>query len=42
MEILGRRAWWMPSWMDRLVPHLAVEHAPDVTDTVDERVAEPV
>jgi putative drug exporter of the RND superfamily len=28
MEILGRRAWWLPSWMERRLPRLAIE-APD-------------
>jgi RND superfamily putative drug exporter len=28
MEILGRRAWWMPSWLERRLPRLAIE-APD-------------
>ena len=25
MEILGRRSWWLPAWLDRLLPHLNVE-----------------
>ena len=25
MEILGRANWWMPRWLDRAVPSLAVE-----------------
>jgi len=25
MEILGRRAWWMPAWMERRLPRLAIE-----------------
>jgi putative drug exporter of the RND superfamily len=25
MELLGRSAWWFPSWLDRLVPRLALE-----------------
>ncbi len=25
MELLGRANWWMPSWLDRIVPHLGVE-----------------
>jgi RND superfamily putative drug exporter len=25
MELLGRRAWWLPSWLDRRLPRLAVE-----------------
>ncbi len=33
MEIFGRRAWWLPSWLDRRLPRLAIEaerrpHAP--------------
>jgi hypothetical protein len=24
-ELLGDRTWWMPAWLDRLVPHLDVE-----------------
>lgn len=25
MELLGRLNWWMPSWLDRAVPHLGTE-----------------
>ncbi len=25
MELLGRRNWWMPAWLDRVVPRLAIE-----------------
>jgi RND superfamily putative drug exporter len=25
MQLLGRRAWWFPSWLERLVPRLALE-----------------
>ncbi len=25
MELLGDRNWWMPRWLDRLVPRLTVE-----------------
>jgi putative drug exporter of the RND superfamily len=27
MEIFGRRAWWLPSWLDRRLPRLAIEAA---------------
>ena len=27
MHYLGRANWWMPSWLDRVVPHVAVEAA---------------
>ena len=30
MELLGDRNWWFPAWLDRLVPHLHVEAAPDL------------
>ncbi len=25
MELLGDRNWWLPRWLDRVVPHVAVE-----------------
>ncbi len=25
MVLLGRRAWWLPGWLDRWVPHLSIE-----------------
>jgi RND superfamily putative drug exporter len=25
MELLGRRAWWLPDWLDRRLPRVAVE-----------------
>lgn len=34
MEIMGRRAWWLPAWLDRLVPTLQIEN--------EEQPAEPV
>jgi RND superfamily putative drug exporter len=27
MHILGGRNWWLPGWLDRRLPHLAVEPA---------------
>jgi RND superfamily putative drug exporter len=27
MSLLGRRAWWLPRWLDRLLPHVDVEGA---------------
>ena len=29
MELLGERNWWIPRWIDRLLPRLHVEGAPD-------------
>jgi RND superfamily putative drug exporter len=25
MTLLGERAWWMPSWLERLLPRLRLE-----------------
>ena len=25
MVLLGRRAWWLPGWLDRIVPHVSIE-----------------
>jgi RND superfamily putative drug exporter len=25
MVLLGKRAWWLPGWMERLVPHISIE-----------------
>jgi putative drug exporter of the RND superfamily len=25
MVLLGKRAWWLPSWLDRIVPHISIE-----------------
>ncbi len=27
MELLGERNWWMPHWLDRILPHVTVEGA---------------
>jgi len=29
MALLGRANWWLPSWLDRALPRLAVEHVAD-------------
>jgi RND superfamily putative drug exporter len=29
MELLGDRNWWIPRWLDRLLPRLAVESPGD-------------
>jgi RND superfamily putative drug exporter len=28
MELLGDANWWLPKWLDRILPHLAVEGSP--------------
>ena len=30
MHLLGRANWWMPAWLDRLLPQLHVEGRPEV------------
>jgi RND superfamily putative drug exporter len=41
MELLGRRAWWLPSWLDRRLPRVAIEapdarHAPPRPEPISE------
>jgi len=34
MELLGDRNWWLPKWLDRILPKVDVEgHAVDDDDT---------
>jgi RND superfamily putative drug exporter len=33
MEVLGKRAWWMPAWMSRRLPRVAIE--PEVQPAAD-------
>jgi RND superfamily putative drug exporter len=30
MVLLGKSAWWLPSWLDRWLPHVSVEGEPEV------------
>jgi RND superfamily putative drug exporter len=43
MELLGDANWWLPGWLDRILPHLDVEgpHA-ELPAPPDEDVREPV
>ena len=41
MELLGEANWWLPRWLDRLLPSFTVEAAPPAGGS-DEPVAEPV
>ncbi|MDQ3468610.1 MAG: MMPL family transporter, partial [Actinomycetota bacterium] len=40
MELLGHRNWWIPKWLDRLLPHVAVDqdvpmpHEPDAAPEI--------
>jgi RND superfamily putative drug exporter len=45
MEILGKRAWYLPAWLDRVIPRVAIERHDDpaFAEPVDrERVPDPV
>jgi RND superfamily putative drug exporter len=38
MELLGDRNWWLPAWLDRILPRIDVEgehHHHDDVDTPD-------
>jgi RND superfamily putative drug exporter len=28
MKLLGKRAWWIPKWLDRILPHVSIEGEP--------------
>jgi RND superfamily putative drug exporter len=30
MELLGKANWWIPKWMDRLLPRISIEAPPDL------------
>jgi RND superfamily putative drug exporter len=30
MHVLGKANWWMPQWLDRRIPELAIEGRPEV------------
>jgi RND superfamily putative drug exporter len=32
MLLTGRRTWWLPRWLDRLLPHIDVEGGTPPTD----------
>jgi RND superfamily putative drug exporter len=34
MELLGKANWWFPHWLDRVVPHISVEAAPEERELV--------
>jgi RND superfamily putative drug exporter len=43
MELLGDRNWWIPRWLDRLLPHVDVEgEAQAASADGDSEVLEPV
>jgi RND superfamily putative drug exporter len=30
MAILGKANWWLPGWLDRVLPHVSVESDEDI------------
>jgi RND superfamily putative drug exporter len=44
MELLGDRNWWIPKWIDRILPNIDVEgpHEVVVEESEPERQPEPV
>ena len=36
MELLGEKNWWMPRWLDRIVPNIIVEPHVDIADPDEE------
>jgi putative drug exporter of the RND superfamily len=39
MELLGDRNWWLPRWLDRILPNVNIEGSPDFT--IDAELDEP-
>ena len=35
MELLGDRNWWLPGWLDRLLPHLEIERSERTLQPLD-------
>jgi putative drug exporter of the RND superfamily len=33
MATLGRRSWWLPGWLDRIIPKVDIEPASVEPDT---------
>ena len=41
MELLGDKNWWLPRWLDRILPDVNVEGSPDRVDEFLEQPQEP-
>jgi putative drug exporter of the RND superfamily len=35
MELLGEANWWIPKWLDRILPRISIEGVPQVVAEVD-------
>ena len=42
MALLGKANWWLPGWLDRILPHLTVEGAPERAAGASSRPPMPV
>ena len=40
MAVLGERNWWLPRWLDRLLPHVDVDAAVPVTPSTNAQLAD--
>jgi RND superfamily putative drug exporter len=38
LRLLGERAWWLPAWLDRLLPVIALEREEPAADVPAEMV----
>ena len=41
MELLGDKNWWLPRWLDRILPHVNIEGTPDDISEIDEAEGDP-
>jgi len=41
MELLGDRNWWLPKWLDRILPNIKVEAEPDDLDDELRKLGKP-
>jgi RND superfamily putative drug exporter len=40
MSLLGRANWWLPKWLDRILPHMDLEGAGTPSEAAGDRPAE--
>jgi RND superfamily putative drug exporter len=36
MSLMGGANWWLPKWLDRVLPHLDLEAAPEAATQIEE------
>ena len=41
LQLLGRATWWLPAWLERRLPHLAIEPAEALAPPREEPAREP-